>query len=156
MTRFATVLVGRTGELSFMNILVTVLALCLGDLEKSVFTLPTLRQVTLVASRRHVTAFEWIFCGCMILDSEGRRFPAIHGMTGGAFSTIGTSAELTFVRIFVAIHALRKWNGRLEVAVGVAVAARDRFVFAKEGEFCFGVVKSLQLSDLIPFRGVVA
>ena len=103
-----------------------------------------------------MTAFERIFCRRMILDREGRRFPAVHGMAGSAFTAIGASAELTLVCIFVAIHALRKWDGRLEVAMGMAVAARNSLVLPKQGKFCFGVVKSLQLSNLIPFCGVMA
>lgn len=147
---------GRTGELGFVNILVAVLALRLGDLEKSVFALRALWQVALFAGHGDVAAFERIFCRCMVLDGKSRWFPAIHGMAGGTFSTIGTSAELTLVCIFVTIRALCERDGRLEVAVGMAVAAGDSLVFSKEGKFCFGVVKSLQLSDLIPFRSVMA
>ena len=155
MTRFATVQAGRACELGFVNILVAVLALGLGDLEKSVFVLRALWQVALIASHGDVAAFERIFCGCMILDGKGRRFPAIYGMAGGAFAAIGTSAELTLVGIFVAIRALRKWYLRLEVPVLVTIFASDSFVLAEQGVFRFRVVESLEPVDLFPVRGVM-
>lgn len=114
----------------------TVFTLCLRDLEYGVFTLRAFRQVTLVATNGQVATFEWIFCCCMILDREGGRFPAVDGMARGTFAAIGTTAELPFVRILVAVHALRKWDGRLKVPVGMTLAARNRGVFVEQREFC--------------------
>ena len=71
MTRFTTILVGGIGELTFVNVLMAVLTLCLRNLKKSVFILQPLWQVTLVASDDQVAAFERIFCRCMILDGKG-------------------------------------------------------------------------------------
>ena len=58
VTRLTSVLEGRIGELTLVNILMAVLTLCLRDLEKSVFALRALWQVTLVASDGHVATFE--------------------------------------------------------------------------------------------------
>jgi hypothetical protein len=77
-------------------------------------------------------------------------------MASGTFAAIRATPELPFVRIFVAVHALRKWDRRLKITMGMTVAAGNRGVFAEQWEFCLGVVKSLQLSDLIPFGGVMA
>jgi hypothetical protein len=71
MTRFAAILVGGIGELTFVNVLMAVLTFCLRNLENSVFTLQPLWQVTLVTSYGQVAAFERIFCCCMILDGKG-------------------------------------------------------------------------------------
>ena len=76
-------------------------------------------------------------------------------MAGGTFAVVGTTTELTLVGVFVAVHSLRKWDGRLEIAVGMAIAARDCLVLAKQREFCLGVIESLKLSDLIPLCRVM-
>jgi hypothetical protein len=146
----------RSGKLTFVNVFVTVLALRLRDFEKGIFALRAFRHVAFVTSNRNVLAFEWIFRGGVIFDAEDRRLETIYRVTRSAFVTAGASPELTFVRIFVAVHALRKWHGRFEVSMGVAVAARNGGVFAQQGIFCLGVIETLQLSDAVPVRRVMA
>jgi hypothetical protein len=77
-------------------------------------------------------------------------------MANGTFAAIGTTVELPFVRILVAVHALRKWNGRLKVPVRMTVAACNGRMFAQQRKLCLCMIESLQLSDLIPFCCVVA
>ncbi len=114
-----------TGKLAFVNVLVTLLTLCLRDLKNRLFTLRALRYMAFGASNRHMAAFERVFCCRMIFDSKGRRFESFYGMARRTFATVSTSAELAFVRILVAVHAFRKRHRRFKVPVRVAVAARD-------------------------------
>jgi len=153
MALFTTILVRRALELALVNVLVAVLALRLDNLEERVLRF---RQMALVASHLRVEAFQRIFRRLVVLDGESRWFPTIHGMAGGTFSSIGTSAELTFVGIFVTIRALCEWYLRLEVPVLVAIFASDRFVLAEQWVFRFRVIESLQPIDLFPVRGVMA
>ena len=63
MARLAAVLQRSGRELAFVNILVAVLALGLGDLEDRCFAL---RYVALVARDGYMAAFQRVFCGRMI------------------------------------------------------------------------------------------
>jgi hypothetical protein len=133
-----------------------VLTLCLRDLKKGVFTLRAFRYVTLVASGRYMPAFERIFCCRVISDRKDRGLEAIHGVARSTFAAVGARAELTLVRILVAVHAFRKRNRCLKIPPRVAVAARNRYVFAQQGILCLGVIEPLQLNDPVPVRGVMA
>jgi len=156
VTRFATVLVWRVGKLSFVNIFVTVLAFRARDFEYCVCTFRTLGHVALFASDGNMAAFQRIFCGRVIFDGERRRLETLDRVAGSTLSAICASAELAFVRIFVAIRALREWHWSFEISVRVAIGASHRRVLAKQRIFCFGVIESLQLSDLMPVARAVA
>jgi hypothetical protein len=58
VTRFATILMWRSGKLGFVNIFVTVLAFCACDFEYRVRTLWTLGYMALVTSNGNMTAFQ--------------------------------------------------------------------------------------------------
>jgi hypothetical protein len=146
----------RSGELAFVNVFVTVLALRLRDFEKGIFALQAFRHVAFVASDRNVLAFERIFRGRMIFDRKDGRLEAIYGMARSAFATVGASPELAFVCILVAVHAFCERHGRFEISMRVAVATGNGGVFAEQGIFCLGVIEALQLSDPVPIRRVMA
>lgn len=111
--------------------------------------------MALVASNRHMPAFQRIFCGRVIFDSKRRWLEPFNRMAGGTFPAVGTGPELTFVRILVAVRALCKWHRRFEVSVCVAVGASHHRMLAKQMIFCLGVIESLQLSDLTPVGRVM-
>lgn len=155
VTRLAKVLMRRSGKLPFVNILVTVLAIRPCDLVQRVFTLGPLWQMTLVASNRNMTAFQWIFCYPVIFDAKRRGFEPFNRVAGRTFSAVCTCPKLTFVRVFVAIRALCKRHGRLEVSACVAVGTFHCRMFAKQRVFRLGVIESLQLGDLAPVGRVM-
>ena len=155
VTRLATVLVRRSGKLPFVNILVTVLTIRACDFVQRVFTLGTLGQMALVAGNRDMTAIQWIFCCRVIFDAKRRRLESIDRVAGRTFPAVHPRQELAFVRVLVAVRALCKRHGRLEVAARVAVGTFDGCVFAKQRIFRFSVIESLQLSDLAPVGRVM-
>lgn len=156
VTAFAVIQPWRTRKLPLVNVLMTILALSFGDLEKRVFVVQTLGQVTLFASHVRMLAFERVF-GCrVIFYGEGGRFPTLNGMALSAFTLAGAAEELTFVRVLMAVHALREWNRRLEIPVRVAIAAGHGRVLAFQRKLRLAVVKPLQLSDLMPIHRIVA
>ena len=136
VTRFATILVRRSGKLAFVNILVTVLAFCTCDFEYRVHTLWTLGSMALVASNGNMAAFQWVFCGRVILDGKRRWLETFDRVAGSTFPAVCTAPELTFVRILVAVRTLCKWHGRFEISVRVAVGTSHRRVLAKQRIFC--------------------
>src|SRR5882672_5454905 len=63
-------------------------------------------------------------------------------MTFRAFALAGSRLKLSFVRVgSMAVHALGKLHRRLEIVLGVAIAATHLRVHSLEGILCFGVVK---------------
>jgi len=58
VTRFATILMWRSGKLSFVNIFVTVLAFCVCDFEYRVRALWTLGYMAPVTSNGNMAAFQ--------------------------------------------------------------------------------------------------
>src|ERR1700680_2417611 len=98
------------GKLGFVNVLMTVLTLCLGDLKKGIFTVRAFRYMTFVASGRYMPAFERILCRRVIFNRKDRGLEAVDGVARSTFATVGARAELTLVRIVVAVHAFRKRN----------------------------------------------
>ncbi len=77
-------------------------------------------------------------------------------MARGTFTAVSTREELPVVGILVAVYAFGKWHGSLEVPMGVAIAARDRRVFAHQRKLCLRMIESLQLSNAVPVRRIMA
>ncbi len=136
MTRFAAILVRRSGKLAFVNILVTVPAFCACDFEYRVRTLCALGYMALVASNGNMAAFQWVFCSRMIFDGKRRWLETFDRVAAGTFSAVCTGLELAFVRILVAVSALREWRWCFEISVCVAVSTSHRRVLAKQRIFC--------------------
>ena len=155
VTRLATVLMRRSGKLPFVNIFVTILAICPCDFVFRVFALETLRQMALVASNGDMAVFQWIFCCSVIFHAERRRLEPFDRVAGRTFSSVRPCKELAFVRVFVTVRALCKRHRRLEVAACVAIGTFNGCVFAKQRIFRLGVIESLQLSDLTPIGRVM-
>ena len=106
-----------------------------------------------------VAALQWVRRRSVLLHGEQRRFPSLHIVAGSAFAAIRPLGELTVVSILVAIHALLKRDGFLEVAVCVALSAIDGGMFAQQGELGLGMVKALVQRlqvNLLPSARVVA
>ncbi len=153
---FAAILMRGTRKLTLVNVFVTILALCLRDLKERLFTLQTSRHVAFVAGNLHVSPFQRVFCGRVIFDGKCGRLEAIHRVTLGAFTAAGTTEELPLVRVLMAVHAFRKRYRRLEVPMRVAVAACHGRMFAQQRKLCLGMIESLQLSNAVPVRRVMA
>src|SRR6266404_3343584 len=111
--------------------------------------------MALLVSNRNMTAFQWIFCGRVIFDGKCRWLETFDGVICGAFPAVSTGPELTFVRILVAVCALREWHWCFEISVCVAVSASHRRMLAKQRIFCLCVIESLQLCDLMPVARVM-
>ncbi len=125
-----------------MDVFVTILALSLRNLENCVLALRALWQMAFVAHDRRMFALEWIL-GCrVILHRERGRLKPIHCVACCALSSIAL-AKLPFVRLFVAVHALRKRYRRFEITVGMTSTTLDSLVFPKQRIFCFRVIKIL-------------
>ncbi len=90
------------------------------------------RDVAFFTSDFGVPALQRI-CRCgVIRNGEGRRLPTIHGMTTGAFATIGALRELPLVRIWlVAVGALLEGNRFLEITAAVTLNAADSRVLSE-------------------------
>ena len=74
-----------------------------------------------------------------------------------AFALLRTRFELAFVRVgFVAIHAIRKRQRPLEIAVQVALGAADRRVLAEQGILRFRMVEFEARQQLLPATRRVA
>lgn len=105
------------------------------------------------------------YCGVLAGKTKPRVFAICHGVlrraeagirvTRTAFAA-GTVRELAFVRILVAIHALRVRNGRLEICVFVALQASHRRVLPGQREVGLVMVKCVRRADLAPALLVMA
>ena len=96
----------------------------------------------------------------MLLHRESGGFPSLHVVAGSALAAIRPLHELPLVRIgFVTVHAFRKNEGLLEIAISVALGAFHRGMLAFQRELRFRVVEAfihrLQ-RNLLPAAGVVA
>ena len=143
MTSLAAILMWRSSELTFVNVLMAVFALGLDDFEYGVFALLSSRDMAFFASDLGVMALERIFRGGVIFYAKGRRLEAVHGVARSAFPSARFCEELPLVRILVAIHAFCKRYGRLEISVRMTIAALDGRMFSQQRKFCLRVVKSL-------------
>jgi len=96
----------------------------------------------------------------VVLHRELRRFPSIHGVTRGALSSTRSLRELPIVGIgFVAIHALLKSQGFLEISTAVTLNAVHRRMFSQQRIFRFRVIETLadrSGRNLLPASSVVA
>jgi len=119
-----------------------------------------LRNMTLRALQPRMPALQRIRAGSVLLHGEGRWFPALHVMTRGAFSAVGTFGELAVVRIgLVAVHALGESQRFLKVASGVALGAINRSMFAEQREPGLRVVEAFVHAlqrDFLPSTRAVA
>jgi hypothetical protein len=106
------------------------------------------------------------YCGVLAGKTKPRVFAICHGVlrraeagirvTRTAFAAAGAVRELAFVRILVAIHALRVRNGRLEICVFVALQASHRRVLPGQREVGLVMVKCVRRADLAPALLVMA
>ena len=72
------------------------------------------------------------------------------------FPAAGAPEELPLMRVLVAVHAFCKCHRRFEVPVRVTIAACNRNMFAQQGKLCLRMIESLQFSDPVPVRRVMA
>ena len=78
----------------------------------------------------------------MFFHAEERGFPAVHRVAFRAFAFFGTIRELRFVGIgLMAINAICKGHGLLEVPIRVAGGAGNLDVFAEQGILCFRMIE---------------
>ena len=118
VTTFASVPVGRTGELAGMAVLVTGGADQLtGDVNRAA----TFRLVAFDTSQRSMFSFQAERAAVVHLAIEARRFEAGFAMTGRAIRPAGPRGELAAVRVFMAIVAALMRHGLGEIAGLVAL-----------------------------------
>ena len=111
---FAAILVRSIGELTAVDVLVAVHAVCKLHVVNSGLAC---RKVALRAFYFEVLAFQRVARACVLLHSEQRRFPALNGVALRAFSLFLAACKLAFVNVFVAVSAIRKDELFLEIAV---------------------------------------
>ena len=118
------------------------------------------RNVALRALQTRVTTLQRILGQSVLFHRKSRRFPPLHSVAGRTFSAIGALRKLTFVRIgLMAVHALGKSQGLLEISIGMALRASDAGVLPFQGKFCFGMIEAFIYRvqrNLFPSAGVVA
>lgn len=153
---FAAILMWRPSELSFVNVHVTVFTLRMCDFEKRTLALRSLHNVTLFASHFRMVPFQRVFRSRMFLDGERRRRESLHCVAFCTFPAAGAPQELPLMRVFVAVHTFCEGYGCLEVPVRVAIAACNRNMLAEQGKLCLRMIESLQFSDPVPARRVMA
>lgn len=146
----------RCGKLTFVNVIVAILALRCRLYEFGVPAFGAFGYVALVAGDRDVNAFQRIFRGRMFLDTKRGGLPIGFIVARRAFAVIDTRAELSVMRVLVAIHAFGVRHGRLEIAFRVAVTAIYSLMLAQQGEFRFRVVEVFHLRYTRPTRSHVA
>jgi len=142
VTLFAAILIGRGSELTPVDVVMAITALCLGNSKYGLFALG---RVALLAFHSDVAAFERIRSRGMLFDSEGGWLEPAHVVTDCAICAAGARHELAAVVVRMTIHTLRKRHWRFEVAEGMAIAASDTAVLAKKRIGCLGVVEALEL-----------
>ena len=137
----ASVEVRCRGKLPRMLVGVAIGAALELNLEQCVFPF---RDMTLSTFQARMPALQRIRAGGVFLHREGRRFPSLHGVAGGALYAARTLGKLAVMRIgLVTIHALLEYQRLLKVSVGVALGAIHGLVLAFEGKLGFGVVEAL-------------
>ena len=139
VTFFAAILVRLGDELSLVHVLMATAALRLRNTKHGVLALG---DVTGVAFHFGMPAFEWIHaCGMFLHTKSGGPEP-VHRVTNRTICTACARHELAAVIVGMAIHALGKCDGGLEIALVVAVAARHGAVLPKKGIGRLCVVES--------------
>jgi hypothetical protein len=153
MALVAAVLVRRGRELALVHVLMTAAALGCGDVKDCVLALG---YVALLAFDGSVLSFERIRGGRMQPDRERRRLEAFDLVTGRAIGSCGSRQELSLVIIRMAVGAFAMRDRRLEIALGVAVAASHAAVLAFQRKDSLGMIEAFQLRDTRPTRRAVA
>lgn len=139
MAIFAFVGVRSGGELAVMRVLVTIRAKSEFDLVNRIFTGG---QMALSALDGNVFAFQRIARCVVLLHFEQGGFPSIQGMAFGALSLFRTSFELAFVGIgLMAIVAVCKWQGPLEIIIDMTVCAINLSVHSQQRIFCLRMIE---------------
>ena len=128
MAAIAGIEIWRRRKLPAMLIAVAIRSALELDFEESVFSFWDMTLGTLQAC---VSALQGIGAGSMILNSEFRWLPSIHGVAGRAFCTALTLGKLAVMRIrFVAVHALLEGERLFKIPAAVALDAVHRCVLA--------------------------
>jgi len=156
VTCLAAIQRGRCGELSLVNILVTILAKRRGNPEVRVLTFRTFGDVAVVAGHFGMKAFQRILRGGMLLHAKCGGLPVIFRVARFAFAAIRTRTKLSMMYVLVTILALGMRHWRLEITLVMAIAASNRLVLSEQREFCFRVIETLHLRDASPACGAVA
>lgn len=149
--------VGGSGKLSGMLVAVAICTALEFDFKESVFSL---RDVAVRAFHFCVAALQRVGAGRVLFHGKGRRLPSLDGVAVCAFSAAGTLGKLTTVRIgLVAVHALIKGQGLLEISTAVALQAVHGLVLTHQRIFRLGVIKLLIHTgdrNFLPTAGGVA
>ena len=141
MAAIASVKVRCRGKLPRMLVGVAIGAALELNLEQGVLPL---WDMTLSTFQACMPTLQRIRAGGVFLHREGRRFPSLHGVAGGALYAARTLGKLAVMRIgLVTIHALLEYQRLLKVSVGVTLGAIDGLVLAFEWVLGLGVVEAL-------------
>lgn len=111
---FTAILVRSIGELTAMDVLVAVHAVCKLYIVNSGLAG---RKVALRAFHLAMFTFQRVARACVLLHPKQRRFPALDGVAFRAFSLFLAACELALVDVFVAVGTIRKGELLLEIAV---------------------------------------
>lgn len=150
---FAATVMGRSGELGFVYVLMATAALRLGNPKHGVLASGHMARF---AFHLDMPALQWITARGVFFHSKRRRLESIHRVTNCAISAAGACHELAVVVVGMAIGALRKSDRRLEIALGVTFAAAHAAVLSEQGKHGFRMVEAFELCHLRPLCGVVA
>jgi len=113
--------------------------------------------MALAAFDFNVLALQRVAGSVVLFDSKQRRLPTVHSVALGAFTFLWPRLELAFVRVgFVAVHAIRKGQRLLEVAVQMAFSTTNSGVSAEKWILRFRVVKREALEKFFPASSGVA
>jgi len=149
VTFLAAILIRRGSELTLVNVLMATTALRLRNMKLGVLAL---RDVTGVAFHFGMPAFEWIQARGMFLHTKSGGLEPVHRVTNRTIRTACAHHKLAAVIVGMAIHALGKCDGSLEIALVVAVAASHGAVLPKKGIGRLCVVEPFELSHAPPTR----
>lgn len=113
--------------------------------------------VALCALYLQVFAFEWVGRSLVFGHAEQRWLEALFVVARGAIAAAGAGPELSLMRVVrVAVAALCVRHRPAELQTGVALAAADRSVLAREWELRLRVVEPPARPRHLPAGGCVA
>src|SRR5437588_321934 len=93
----------------------------------------------------------------MFFDAKQRGLPTLDGVAFRAFALFGPGRKLAFVWILLmAVDAIGEWQRFLEVAIQMALSARNGRVLAQQGVFGFRMVEFEFRQEFFPACGCVA
>ena len=114
-------------------------------------------QMTLVAIYFCVLPFERVLGSRMFFDAKQRWLPTLNRVAFCAFALFRPGRELSFVWIWlVAVYAIGEWQRLLEVAIQMALRARNGRVLAEQRVFGFRMVEFEFRQELFPTCGGMA